>query len=412
MIVKVRFFSYIPALTLILLLALYPGIPAISAPPTPPPETIGDPASGEGGSYYPDFTSCGGQFAPVVNAVFEQEVIVLVNSERFTRNLPPLKAVAGLTEAARYHAADLGQDDYFEHDTYDRQNGSLVYVCSTWTRIDSFYSGGRAENIAAGYTSPASVMAAWMNSAGHRNNILSTDNWEIGVSYYQGSGYYYRYWVQDFGKRSGVYPLIINNEAQRADDRNVSLYVYGTNWSEMRFRNNNEGWSNWQPFSNHAFWQLPDYSGEHTVYGELRYGSLVVSNSDSIYLELPEQPELGNLPSNVRFNYNLREQSFIPTRAILAPENVGDGQRLTWSVAQQGDWFEVYPTQGSTPDTFIVSPIISPQSDQQIYRGSVTVTVTSPEGVPGSPFVVDLELIVTNTELVKTFIPFSVVVRP
>ena len=412
MIVKNRLFSYITAITLITLLTLYPGIPATSAPPTPQPETIGDPASGGEASLYPNFTSCGGQFASVVNADFEKEVIVLVNNERVSRNLPPLKAVDGLMESARYHAADLGQDDYFEHDSYDRQNGSLVYVCSTWTRIDSFYSGARAENIAAGYTSPASVMAAWMNSTGHRNNILSTDNWEIGVGYYQGNGYYYRYWVQDFGKRTGVYPLIINNEAPRTDNRDVSLYVYGTNWSEMRFRNNNEEWSNWQPFSNHASWQLPASSGEQTVYSELRYGSLVVANSDSIYLELPEQAELGSLPAQVTFNYNLREQSFIPPRAVLAPENVGDDQVLTWTVTQQGDWFEVSPTQGSSPDTFVVSPIVAPQSEGQIYTGMLTVTVTSPQGVPGSPYVVNLELVVSNNELLKTFIPFSVVVRP
>lgn len=381
----------------------------VSAQQPQGPETIGEPAAAQRDlSLFPEFSACGGQNAPLVNADFEREVIVLVNNERLSRDLPPLKAVTGLTNAARYHAADLAQDDYFEHDSYDRPNGSLVYVCSTWSRIDTFYIGSRAENIAAGYTTPASVMAAWMNSTGHRNNILNTNNWEIGVGYYQGSGYYYRYWVQDFGKRTGVYPLIINNEAWQTTNRDVSLYTYGTNWAEMRFRNNNEAWSSWQPFSNHASWQLPNVSGEHTVYSELRYGSTVVSNSDSIVLALPAQPELGNLPQRVTFSYSIPQRSFSPSSVIVAPQNIGDGQALTWNITQVGDWFEVSPTQGTTPATFVISPTISPQSEPQVYTGTLTVTVTSPQYVIGSPFIINLELFVTETTIYKTFIPLSI----
>ncbi len=412
MIVKYRLFSCIAALTLLSVLVFYPNAQVISAPPTPHPESIGEAAFVQGFPPSLDYSSCGGQYAPVVNADFENEVIVLVNNERVSRNLPPLKAVAELTEAARYHAADMGQDNYFDHNSYDRQNNNLVYVCSTWARIGTFYNSGNGENIAAGYTTPASVMTAWMNSTGHRSNILSTNNWEIGAGFYQGGGAYYRYWVQDFGKRSGVYPLIINNEAPQTNNRNVSLYTYGTNWQEMRFRNNNDPWSNWMPFNNHAAWQLPNYSGEHTVYSELRYSSLVVSSSDKILLLLPDQPALGNLPPIVTFNYNLQAQSFSPAAAILAPQNVGNGQVLTWVVTQQGDWFQVTPDHGSTPESFQVIPNIPAHPEQQIYTGSLTVTVTSPQNVPGSPFVVNLELIVFNTSTYKTYLPLSVVATP
>lgn len=131
----------------------------------------------------PDFSGCGGINQPVANADFEQQVVDIVNTERANRGLPPYKRVTALDEAARYHSADLGLDNYFSHDTYDRSGGSLIFVCDTWARIDTYYTGALGENIAGGYSTPQSVMNAWMNSTGHRNNILSTSSREIGVGY-------------------------------------------------------------------------------------------------------------------------------------------------------------------------------------------------------------------------------------
>ena len=76
--------------------------------------------------YAPEFSGCGGINQPVVNADYEQQVVDLVNTERANRGLPPYKRVTALDEAARYHSADLGQDNYFSHDTYDRLGGNLV----------------------------------------------------------------------------------------------------------------------------------------------------------------------------------------------------------------------------------------------------------------------------------------------
>ena len=82
----------------------------------------------------------------------------------------------------------------------------------------------RREAGRGGQSDPAEVMDAWMSSSGHRANILDTNNWELGVGYYQG-GPYGRYWVQDFGRRSGVYPLVIDGEAASTTSRRVSLYI-------------------------------------------------------------------------------------------------------------------------------------------------------------------------------------------
>ena len=147
----------------------------------------------------------------------------------------------------------MGQDNYFDHDTYDRVGRHVSYlICNTWTRIGKYYTGAMGENIAAGYSTPQEVMTGWMNSTGHRNNILSTNNWEIGVGYasVNGSGYG-RYWTQDFGKRNGVYPLIINRNAARTDSRHVSLYIYGS-FQQMRLMNDSGAWGDWQTFQNNV----------------------------------------------------------------------------------------------------------------------------------------------------------------
>jgi len=102
--------------------------------------------------------------------------------------------------------------------------------------VSAYYTGPSGENIAAGQPDPASAMAGWMGSPDHKANILSSA-WEIGVGYSSGSGDYVRYWVQDFGKRSGVYPLVINREAASATSTGVSLYIYG-NFKQMRLKTN------------------------------------------------------------------------------------------------------------------------------------------------------------------------------
>lgn len=279
----------IKRLSLLLVVGLFALGPASRAVADPPPGALVPPAVREGeGGVSRCYTGCQGEIAPVVNAGYEAQVVELVNQERASRGLPPLKRVATLDDAARYYARDLGDDDYFlpDHDTYDRVGGGLVKVCDTWDRIKDYYPSPRAENIAAGYSTPQSVMNGWMNSTGHRNNILSTSSWEIGVGYHQGSGSYGRYWVQDFGRRGGVYPLIINGEAATTDLRNVSLYIYGS-WDEVRLRNDGGAWSPWQPFQNTMPWLLAQGMGEHTVSAEMRAsGGATASASDAIYLRV------------------------------------------------------------------------------------------------------------------------------
>jgi uncharacterized protein YkwD len=147
------------------------------------------------------YSGCACQNVATFNSGFEQQVIDLVNQERTSRGLNPLKRSEGLTIAARYQAADMSQDNYFSHDTFDRQDGNLVKKCGPWERIANYYSGANGENAAAGYSTPQAVMNGWMNSSGHRANILNPSTVTIGVGFYQGSGDYHSYWVQDFGTK-------------------------------------------------------------------------------------------------------------------------------------------------------------------------------------------------------------------
>lgn len=132
-------------------------------------------------------------YVPQITAIknFENQVITLTNAERTKRGLAPLKADWQLSRVARYKATDMRDKNYFSHT-------SPTYG-SPFKMITDFglsYSAA-GENIAAGQTTPQAVVNAWMNSPGHRANILSTKYTEIGVGYASG-GSYGCYWSQMF----------------------------------------------------------------------------------------------------------------------------------------------------------------------------------------------------------------------
>ena len=211
---------------------------------------------------------------------FVQEVIERTNAERVKQGVSPLKQQPALTQAARWLAQDMATKNYFEHT--DRQGRDIdarlpAFDYTNWRNI--------GENIAAGQRTPAAVVAGWMKSPGHRANILSPQFREIGVGYAAGRGHLKTYWVQDFGSRADVYPLVINNEAAQTRSPNVRLYLHGKEWAEeMRLSNDGTNWTEWQPFEARTNWTLPTRPGERTVFAELRRGDRVLSAQDSIQL--------------------------------------------------------------------------------------------------------------------------------
>lgn len=230
------------------------------------------------------FTGCAGPIVEPVDAAKEQRVVELTNIERANVGLPPLKLNTSLSLAARYHTADMFQDDYFQHATFDRNDGILVQVCEWHERVWAYVpdGGSIAENLAAGYLTPEEVVQAWMQSEGHRQNILG-DYSELGA------GYYNDRWGQDFARRTDTAPVIINGEAGATDSTDVTIYAYG-DWQTVRLRNDSGAWSNWRTFSNRIDWQINAISGTRTLELELNDGVRSIVSSDTIEYTGPIQP--------------------------------------------------------------------------------------------------------------------------
>ena len=119
---------------------------------------------------------------------YENEVIRLVNEIRAQNGLKPLTANWELSRIARYKSEDLSNNRYFSHTspTY----GTPFQMIKAFGL--SYRSAG--ENIAYGYGTPAAVVNGWMNSSGHRANILNASYTQIGVGYCASGNY----WTQMF----------------------------------------------------------------------------------------------------------------------------------------------------------------------------------------------------------------------
>ena len=119
---------------------------------------------------------------------YEKEVVRLVNDIRTQRGLPELTYNWELSRVARYKSQDMKDNKYFSHT-------SPVYG-TPFQMMKSFGITYRSagENIARGQRSPEAVVNAWMNSSGHRANILSTSFTQIGVGYVADGNY----WTQMF----------------------------------------------------------------------------------------------------------------------------------------------------------------------------------------------------------------------
>lgn len=120
----------------------------------------------------------------------EQEVLRLVNIERQKAGLSPFKLSAELSHVARDKSKDMAHNNYFSHQS--PTHGSPFDMMRAYGI--NYRSAG--ENIAKGYNSAASVVNGWMNSSGHRANILNSSFNTLGVGYYNYNGT--AYWTQMF----------------------------------------------------------------------------------------------------------------------------------------------------------------------------------------------------------------------
>ena len=118
----------------------------------------------------------------------EQAVLDLTNAERTKAGLKPLQIDAALQKSAKQKSADMAANNYFSHTspTYGSPFDQMKQNGVTYSSA--------AENIAMGQRSAQDVVTAWMNSAGHRQNILTPGFTHIGIGY-DANGHY---WTQQF----------------------------------------------------------------------------------------------------------------------------------------------------------------------------------------------------------------------
>jgi uncharacterized protein YkwD len=130
--------------------------------------------------------------APAKNLSAEELAVKLTNSRRAQHGCSALHIDSHLRTAARGHSKDMRVRHYFEHNSPDGK--------TPWDRIKAAgYSQPGAENIAMGYATAQAVVSGWMNSPGHRANILNCNLKAIGIGVEYGSGG--PWWTQDFGFR-------------------------------------------------------------------------------------------------------------------------------------------------------------------------------------------------------------------
>lgn len=128
-----------------------------------------------------------------------QAVLDLVNVERTSRGLVPLRLSSKLNDAAQAHTLKQAADGAIYHtDPDDGSNpGQRIsrtgYLFSTW-----------AENVAAGFATPRAVVDALMASPGHCRNILAPGVTELGVGYVTGGVKFNQFWTQKFARPAGA----------------------------------------------------------------------------------------------------------------------------------------------------------------------------------------------------------------
>ncbi|MDF2948409.1 MAG: putative Calcium-chelating exported protein [Sedimentibacter sp.] len=115
--------------------------------------------------------------SPTANVSFEEKVAQLVNIEREKNGLQPLTFDSSISNVARTKSKDMADNNYFAHQspTYGSAGDMLSNFGIKWSAW--------GENIASGQDTPEEVVNAWMNSEGHRANILSQNFGKIGVGY-------------------------------------------------------------------------------------------------------------------------------------------------------------------------------------------------------------------------------------
>jgi uncharacterized protein YkwD len=153
------------------------------------------------------------QFDPLIVRALE-----LTNAERQRNGLAPLAFSPELGQAAQAYSAAMASSECFAH--------TCGPISKMSDRIDNAgYIGwtSLAENIGMGYQTPDDVIAGWMDSDGHRSNMLSPRFTEIGIGVAKGGAQSSLYWTQNFGTRGTTLAPMISVPTHDADPESKSI---------------------------------------------------------------------------------------------------------------------------------------------------------------------------------------------
>ena len=303
----------------------------------------------------------------------EAQTVYLGNLARRDNGVPPLRWNRQLTHAARWYSWDSIENRAPGFCGHQDTNGQWP---SDRIVIFGYLGFGGAENAYCGYNlTPQGAINGWMNSPGHRANLLDPNSREIGLGYYRlsdGRGYV----TQDFGVDSVYAPAIIENEAVSTTNPNVTLYIYnrsagggftslGAPVTQMMVSNNPyfEG-AAWGPYSANKSWTLTGGTGWRNVYVKTRDRfNRTATVSDTVYLgSTVPLNELGPSQMSTRqtqvtlYDLNggaLPQVQFSP--GWLGDDNSdafahwwGNGVRVNDAAAWGGTAFRLYPGAGES----------------------------------------------------------------
>ena len=223
----------------------------------------------------------------------EAQTVYLGNLARRANGVPPLRWNRQLTDAARWFAWDSVEnrpDPYCGHqDTHGNWPDFRA-------RTFGYKGGAGAENAFCGYVTPQQAIDGWMNSSGHRANLLDPNSREIGLGYYLRSSDGRGYVTQDFGHDPVYPPVIIENEAISTTTPSVGLYIYdresgggfaGMGPAAQMMVSNDACFTGaaWEPYAADKAWTLDADQGWRSVYVKTRDAiSRTATVSDTIYL--------------------------------------------------------------------------------------------------------------------------------
>ena len=209
---------------------------------------------------------------------FAYQVFDKINAERTKNGLSALKMDATLLEGAMQRAAEsvVVGAAY----SYDEIDSSLAHSRPDGSSCFTVNDKVQGENIAYGQKSPSEVVNQWMNSTGHRQNILSSSWKSVGIGVVYVNGDYYYYWAQAFSSAEAESPSYRSDEASRSFYVNVSSSVYNRLSSKGAFSNgyiSNSSGGGTAPKSSSGWTQVGNkwkykYGGKYLKRCWLKYG--------------------------------------------------------------------------------------------------------------------------------------------